>query len=359
MIGLGLSDKAIFSETLKAMAHLKNPFYAFVVTLSSHHPFDFEGMDDGSLALPPELKGTLVGNYLLSIHYFDREFGRFVDGLRREKLLDKSLIVVYGDHPAIPAEYREQMGKLLGIKTGSPMDWKKTGRIPLMFRIPGKKRITGISDIDTGQMDILPTVAGLMGLEIQTVFGKDLFAENPNEPVVFRNGSYVINGIFVEPALGRATRIHTNEKLDAGDFGKFSEDARQRLHYSDHGPLIMPTHQPHQPTRRHAGVAPNCQGSSPPCIHLDRHQGCRVNLGGQSGLPRNQTLGFGFCNCRAVALVLNPPASCSLPTMRWISSFPGNRSGGNPTQGIPPGKEAPARLADLYSFASNVPNTRG
>ena len=75
IIGLGLSDRAIFSEALKTMAHLKNPFYAFVVTLSSHHPFDFEGLDDGGFVLPRELQGTLIGNYLLSIHYFDREFG--------------------------------------------------------------------------------------------------------------------------------------------------------------------------------------------------------------------------------------------------------------------------------------------
>lgn len=233
VIGLGLSDRAIFSETLEVLAQLKNPFYAFVVTLTSHHPFDFEGMDDGAFVLPRELKGTLVGNYLLSIHYFDREFGRFIDGLRRKKLLDKSLVVVYGDHPAIPAGYREEMEKFLGMKIGNPVDWKITGRVPLMFRIPGKERITGISNIDTGQMDILPTVAGLMGLDIGTVFGKDLFAENFNEPVVFRNGSYMINGIFVEPALGRATNIDTKEKLNVDDFRKFSEDAGQRLYYSD------------------------------------------------------------------------------------------------------------------------------
>jgi phosphoglycerol transferase MdoB-like AlkP superfamily enzyme len=233
IIGLGLSDKVIFSETLKVLAQVKDPFYAFVVTLSSHHPFDFEGTDDGGLALPQELKGTLVGNYLLSIHYFDREFGRFVDGLRRKKLLDKSLVVVYGDHPAIPAEYRKEMGKLLGMKMENSIDWKKTGRVPLMFRLPGKKRITGISDIDTGQIDILPTVAGLMGLDIQTVFGKDLFSENADVPVVFRNGSYMINGIFVEPATGRAIRIKTEEKLNADDFRQFSKDASQRLAYSD------------------------------------------------------------------------------------------------------------------------------
>jgi lipoteichoic acid synthase len=233
IIGLGLSDKVIFSETLKVLAQVKDPFYAFVVTLSSHHPFDFEGTDDGGLALPQELKGTLVGNYLLSIHYFDREFGRFVDGLRRKKLLDKSLVVVYGDHPAIPAEYRKEMGKLLGMKMENSIDWKKTGRVPLMFRLPGKKRITGISDIDTGQIDILPTVAGLMGLDILSVFGKDLFSENADVPVVFRNGSYMINGIFVEPATGRAIRIKTEEKLNADDFRQFSKDASQRLAYSD------------------------------------------------------------------------------------------------------------------------------
>jgi len=82
-------------------------------------------------------------------------------------------------------------------------------------------------------MDILPTVAGLMGLDIRTVFGKDLFAGNQDDPVVFRNGSYMVNGIFVEPAAGRATRIDTGEKLDIDDFGKLTDDASQRLRYSD------------------------------------------------------------------------------------------------------------------------------
>ena len=81
------------------------PFYAFVVTLTSHHPFDFAGMDDGSLPLTADLKGTLLGNYLISIHYFDKQFGMFVDGLRARGLLDKSLMVVYGDHPAMPIAY--------------------------------------------------------------------------------------------------------------------------------------------------------------------------------------------------------------------------------------------------------------
>ncbi len=234
VIGLGLSDKAIFTETLKTIVHFKTPFYAFIITLSSHHPFDFKGLDDGTLHLPQELRGTLIGNYLISIHYWDSEFGRFIEGLRMDKLIDKSLIVVYGDHPAIQIAYKDEMEKLLGMKIEHPVDWKKTRRIPLIFRIPGNgQRITGTSDVDTGQMDILPTVSGLMGLDIQTVFGKDLFSEDGKEPVVFRNGSYIINKVFVEPAVGRATNIATGEKMDAAKFAPFTEDAMQRLSYSD------------------------------------------------------------------------------------------------------------------------------
>lgn len=233
VIGLGLSDRAIFANALSKMKTLKSPFYAFIVTLSSHHPFDFEGLDDGSLPLPAHMKGTLLGNYLVSIHYFDREFGRFIDGLMRGGLLEKTLVVVYGDHPAMPIAYKEEMETLLGSKIETPVDWKRTCRVPLMFRIPGRARVTGVRKTDTGQMDVLPTVAGLLGADVQSVFGKDLFAENSREPVVFRNGSYIINGVFVEPAVGRATNIETGEALNVADYAVFTRDAERRLEYSD------------------------------------------------------------------------------------------------------------------------------
>lgn len=233
VLGLGLSDKAIFTETLDNISRFRTPFYAFVVTLTSHHPFDFAGLDDGTLPLPPGLKGTLLGNYLISIHYFDKQFGMFVEGLRARKLLDKSLLVVYGDHPAIPIAYKQDLEKLLDMKIEEPVDWNKTRRVPLMFRLPGRHRVAGVSKTDTGQMDIFPTVVGLMGLDADTYFGKDLFAENGTEPVIFRNGSYILNGIFVEPAVNRATRIADGAKLNADEFSRATEDVERRLGYSD------------------------------------------------------------------------------------------------------------------------------
>ncbi|MFR5879576.1 MAG: sulfatase-like hydrolase/transferase [Cloacibacillus evryensis] len=122
-IGLGLSDEAIFSRALQIFREMKGPFYGFIVTLSSHHPFDFAELPRDTLPLPPELRGTLIGSYLLSINYFDRQFGMFIDGLRSSGLLDKSLVVVYGDHPAIPIAYKEDMEKLLGRKIEEAVGW--------------------------------------------------------------------------------------------------------------------------------------------------------------------------------------------------------------------------------------------
>lgn len=233
VIGLGLSDERIFTEALNVFKMYKRPFYGFIVTLSGHHPFDFEGLDDGSLPLPDDMKGTLIGNYLTAMHYFDREFGRFIDGLRESGLLDKSLIVVYGDHPAIPIAYREELEKLSGMRLEEPVAWKETRRVPLMFRIPGKAEMAGVDERDAGQMDVLPTVAGLMGLRVKTAFGKDLLAEDKGEPVIFRNGAYMAGGVYVEPAANRATRTGTYEKLDYSAYEQTTSEVEKILGYND------------------------------------------------------------------------------------------------------------------------------
>ncbi len=233
VIGLGLSDKMIFTEALNSFKMYNRPFYGFIVTLSGHHPFDFEGLDDGSFVLPEHLKGTLLGNYLIAMHYFDKEFGAFVDGLKKNGILNKSLVVVYGDHPAVPIAYKEELENLIAVKIDGPVTWQKTRRVPLMFHLPSSRRISVTDEIDTGQMDILPTVAGLMGLNVKTVFGKDLSAASKPDPVIFRNGSYIIEGVYVEPAISRATRIDTSEELDASKYASTTEEVEQRLGYND------------------------------------------------------------------------------------------------------------------------------
>ena len=44
--------------------------------------------------------GTPFGNYLHTMHYLDAAFGDLLDGLRRAGLLDRTVIALWGDHPA-------------------------------------------------------------------------------------------------------------------------------------------------------------------------------------------------------------------------------------------------------------------
>ncbi len=233
IIGLGLSDKAIFTEALEIFARFKPPFYGFIVTLSGHHPYDFEGLDDGSLVLPHEVRESAVGKYLIAMHYFDRQFGMFTEGLKKRGLLDKSLIVLYGDHPALPIAYKDEMEIMLGGDLDDPVNWKKTRRVPLMFRLPQSKGLMGESPVDTGIMDVAPTIAGLMGFKFKTAFGQNLLYDKDLQPVIFRNGSYMYKGVFVEPGTERATSVESGESLSFASFAKITDEVERRLRYSD------------------------------------------------------------------------------------------------------------------------------
>ena len=77
----------------------KRPFYAFLVTLSSHYPFGFpELLKAAAFDQGDEAEGAILRSYLAAIHYFDREFGKFIDGLKSSGLYDESVIILYGDH---------------------------------------------------------------------------------------------------------------------------------------------------------------------------------------------------------------------------------------------------------------------
>ena len=233
VIGLGLSDKIIFSKALDIFKATKGPFYSFIVTLSGHHPYNFEGLNDGSFPLPEEMEKTLLGDYITAMHYFDRELGKFLQGLKETEIDKKSLIVLYGDHPAVPIAYKEEMEKLIGKKIEESIEWKETRRVPLIISMPGDKAVRGTVYTDTGQIDVLPTVSGLMGLKIGTYFGKDLSVQNGHDPVIFRNGSYIVDGVFVEPAVKRATRTITHEKEDASEYEEITREVDLRLSYND------------------------------------------------------------------------------------------------------------------------------
>ncbi|MFZ5828117.1 MAG: LTA synthase family protein [Bacillota bacterium] len=174
-IGIGLSDESFLRQSVEKLKGLPEPYYAFVVTLTSHGPFDFDNLPR-TLDLG-DLEGTKAGWYLHNVHYTDRAIGLFLDRLKAEGILDESVLVVYGDHQGV-WRYDQAMDRLLMIPGEDEVAWVQAEkRVPLMIRLPGGE-VTGVRTQAAGQVDLAPTIAGLLGIATDDTYftGRDLFA---------------------------------------------------------------------------------------------------------------------------------------------------------------------------------------
>lgn len=186
-IGLGLSDRSFFRQLVQRLADGPRPFHAFAVTLTSHGPFDFPELPDD---LPlGRFRGTRVGVYLRAIHYADGALGALVDDLRARGLLDRLVLVVYGDHTGI-SRHNSNLDELLPIPPEDEARWfSAEKRVPLLVRLPGGVHAARIEET-MGLVDVAPTLAGLIGLpRAGTAFvGRDVLADGAGE-VAFPDGT--------------------------------------------------------------------------------------------------------------------------------------------------------------------------
>jgi phosphoglycerol transferase MdoB-like AlkP superfamily enzyme len=233
--GQGLADRDFFIQTLQMLKTQSKPFMAFLVTLSNHAPYDLPSKYR-TLKLN-ELEGTSVGKYLQSVHYFDEAFGVFVDELRKTGLLDKSLVVVYGDHQAWLEEAPE-LASVLGFPQKSKYDyWKVRKKLPLFIRLPDAKH-AGVETTTGGHLDISPTLLSLLGLtDTVGMMGGDL-SRRSDSLVVFRDGSfadgkyYFINAYELEP-YPVCYEVNGDRQVSCAPLEARRKQAKERLEISD------------------------------------------------------------------------------------------------------------------------------
>jgi Phosphoglycerol transferase and related proteins, alkaline phosphatase superfamily len=241
-IGMGLSDASFFRQMLPRLTGQRQPFMAYLVTLSTHFPFRLPAeLADSSLAVPP---GTLVGAYLQSVHQFDRALGEFLAGLEDRGLLDQSVLVLYGDHAAFGDE--AELGALLARYGGYPERqpgfdvryWQVEKRLPLIIHLP-HDAAAGVRSGSGGHLDIAPTLMALLGISQphMAAMGRDLTAEG-NSLVVFRDGSFVVGdtACVVPSATIRTVQcrqMQTGRELVPERLRGHFEEARTRLAVSD------------------------------------------------------------------------------------------------------------------------------
>ena len=183
-IGLGLSDGSYFRQIEPMIKDLKEPFYAFTVTLTSHGPFDLPS-EYRKLKLSPELEENVLGGYFQSVHYTDAQIGMFIESLKKDGLLDNTVIAIEGDHAGPHKYYNSKIEALSNPESW----WLDNGNHTVPFIIYNPSIKTPVKDdVYGGQIDIMPTLLYLLGVDNKvyedTALGRNLLNTNRSYAVL-------------------------------------------------------------------------------------------------------------------------------------------------------------------------------
>lgn len=194
----GASDEMLYKKTAAEMERMSQdgkPFYSHVISMTAHHPFTIPE-SKYKMELPERYQKTFVGDYIRAQNYADYALGLFIDDLKERGIWDDSLIVLYGDHLGLPIysldrDDKELMAEIYGREYG----YTDMINIPLVIASTG---ITEPKVFDQlgGQVDVLPTIANLLGVSLdnQIHFGQDLLNQTYN---VLPQRYYLPTGSFL------------------------------------------------------------------------------------------------------------------------------------------------------------------
>ena len=209
VIGIGPSDRVLFEKSipvLKQLEEANTPFYAQLITLTSHHPFVLpEVLND--FEVPKELDDHIIGDYVKVAHFVDKQLEYFFEQLEENGLLDNSVVVLYGDHQGLQQKnFTDEDLELMKSVLGHDYTIMNQLNIPLIIHASDSS-LKGEVDVIGGQIDILPTVSNLIGLSLDNYihFGQDLLNDKDN---LFAVRYYLPHGSFFNQEI--ASVVYTN-----------------------------------------------------------------------------------------------------------------------------------------------------
>jgi len=132
------------------------PFFHHWMTVSNHRPFTYP---EGKIDIPADSKSRKGG-----VKYTDYSIMKFFEMAQKQPWFKNTVFVIVADHCSSSAG-----------KTELPMD---KYRIPAMIYAPEFVAPQKFSQV-TSQIDVMPTVLGLLNFKYQSKFlGQDVFSKN-------------------------------------------------------------------------------------------------------------------------------------------------------------------------------------
>lgn len=192
----GIWDEKFLQFTSKKLNTFKQPFFASIFTLSSHHPYSIPSQYHGLFR-----KGNLPIQQ--AVMYSDFSIRKFFKTASTMPWYNNTLFVISADHTSeawLP-QYRNRVGEF---------------RIPILFFKPGSD-LKGIEEKVVQQTDILPSVLDYLHYKGKFVaFGHSVFDSTAARfNVTFLNDSYqIIRGDYAMQFDGKSVRALYNYKQD-------------------------------------------------------------------------------------------------------------------------------------------------
>ncbi len=243
------------------------PFFLYLALTSPHYP----------VVPAPEFVGTTkVGAYGDFVHQTDWAIGQVLDALERSGVANNTLVIFTSDNgPEITGEVKpgaydrvKEFGhRSSGLLRGAKRDaWEGGHRVPFIVRWPGRVHAGVVSDHTMCHVDIMATVAAILGEKLADNAGEDSFSmlpvllnETPSIPTreatvhhsargkfAIRKGDWVLieapsgddNGANGEPPWLKEERNYTAHP-HPGELFNLRDDLQQRVnHYADKPELV-------------------------------------------------------------------------------------------------------------------------
>jgi len=181
-----LKDKDFLRQVQKILSDTESPYFAFILTLISHTPFDL--ITERDYVSDFVVEDPLLKNYLNSMAYVDSALEEFISAMQR--LDPNSLIILFGDHSANIHEPGYTSYNLKGLE-------------PIPLFILDQMNQTNDEMLVVGStIDFGPTLFDYLGVEIPTFWqGKSLFdREN-------RSNTFIYNSPYYFDANGTMQKI--------------------------------------------------------------------------------------------------------------------------------------------------------
>lgn len=230
IIGLGLSDKSFFKQSIEYIKKINakgKPYYGTMIMLSNHTPFadtdkygEFpvdikeevinEETKEKEIVTHTYMEGTKMGDYFKSLHYADAALGEFLEALETSGLMENTVVVLYGDHDArLPKSDFEKLYNYdittddiyedddERYKEIDSYQYELLRKVPFMiYSKETEKKLHKNIDTAMGMYNVMPTLGNMFNFYNKYQLGKDIFSCGDDNIVVFPNGNWLTNKVY-------------------------------------------------------------------------------------------------------------------------------------------------------------------